>query len=59
MTWIAWAALTMILLEGVTLAVFPQQVKQLLHDVDPLVMQIAGALETLIAVGLLTALVIS
>ncbi len=46
----------MILIEGFSLALFPQQIKALLSEVDPRVLQMAGTVEALVAVGLLAAM---
>jgi uncharacterized protein YjeT (DUF2065 family) len=53
---IVCVALGVFLLEGFTLAVFPAQVQRLLTEADPRALQIAGLLESLLAVGLLAAL---
>jgi hypothetical protein len=46
--------LGLFLLEGFTLAVFPAQFQRLLAEADPRALQVAGLLETLLALGLLT-----
>jgi uncharacterized protein YjeT (DUF2065 family) len=48
-------ALSVFLVEGFALSVFPAQFKQLLLDADPRALQAAGLAETVIAVGLMAA----
>jgi len=49
-------ALTMFLLEGFTLSVFPAQLQALLAEADPRMLQLAGLFETVLAAGLLAVL---
>jgi uncharacterized protein YjeT (DUF2065 family) len=51
--WITLAALSLFLVEGFALAVFPHQFKQLLIEADPRALQLAGLVETLVAAGLI------
>jgi hypothetical protein len=48
--------MSLFLLEGLTLAFFPAQFKQFLMEADPRWLQIAGLVETLVAAGLLLAI---
>ncbi len=57
--WITVAALSLLLVEGFVLSVFPQQVKQLLEDAEPSLLQILGLTETVIATGLIVGLMLS
>jgi uncharacterized protein YjeT (DUF2065 family) len=50
-------ALCLFLLEGFTLAVFPVQFKEYLEQADPRTLQAAGFVETLLAVGLMAAMI--
>jgi uncharacterized protein YjeT (DUF2065 family) len=54
--WITLTAVSFILIEGFVLSIFPEQFKQLLSQADARSLQIAGALETLIAVSLFAGL---
>jgi len=54
--WVTATAVTIFLLEGFVLSVFPEQFKQLLAEADPRSLQIAGAAETIVAVCLLVGL---
>lgn len=51
--WVVAGALTLILAEGFALAVFPQQLKLVLQQLDVQAMRTAGLIETCIAVTLL------
>lgn len=51
--WVVAGALTLILAEGFALAVFPQQLKQVVQEIDVQSMQMAGLVETCLAVALL------
>jgi hypothetical protein len=51
--WITVIALTFFLAEGFTLSVFPRQFQQLLQDIDPRTLQIAGLIETVAAITLM------
>lgn len=54
--WITLTAVSFILIEGFVLSVFPEQFKQLMAQADSRSLQIAGVMETLIAVSLLAGL---
>ena len=51
--WLTVMALSLLLAEGFTLSVFPQQFKTLLVEADPRLLQAAGLAETVVAVVLL------
>ena len=51
--WLTLAALSMFLLEGFTLSVFPQQFQQLLATAEPRTLQVLGVVETMLAIGLI------
>ena len=51
--WLTVMALSLLLAEGFTLSVFPQQFKNLLVEADPRLLQAAGLAETVVAVVLL------
>jgi uncharacterized protein YjeT (DUF2065 family) len=57
--WITLAALAMILIEGFCLSLFPEQVRQLLAEADPRSLQLAGLVETIVAVGLAAAVLLN
>ena len=56
--WITILALTLFLAEGFTLTVFPRQFKAFLVEADPRALQMLGLIETVIAAGLITGIVI-
>ncbi len=59
MDFIRWACLivlSLFLLEGFVLSVFPEQFRQLVSEADPAALKVAGFVETLIAVTLMAAL---
>lgn len=56
--WITITAVLFILLEGFVLSVFPEQFKQLIGQADGRVLQIAGVMETLVAMILLAGLLL-
>lgn len=56
--WITILALTLFLAEGFALTVFPRQFKALLVEADPKALQLLGLIETVIAAGLITGIVI-
>jgi uncharacterized protein YjeT (DUF2065 family) len=56
--WIALAALSMILIEGFALSLFPEQIRQLLAESDPRALQFAGLAETIFGVGLVMVLLL-
>lgn len=56
--WATAIAVTIFLLEGFVLSVFPAQFKEMLAQADPRSLQIAGAAETLVAVCLLAGLLV-
>jgi Na+/H+ antiporter NhaA len=56
--WITLIALTLLLAEGFTLSMFPAQFQRLLLELDPKMLQAAGLCETLIASGLIAALLL-
>ena len=51
-------ALTLFLLEGFTLSVFPQQFKEFLIEADPRAMQAMGLVETVLAVSLIAGILV-
>jgi uncharacterized protein YjeT (DUF2065 family) len=53
--WVTFGVLTLFLLEGFVLSVFPQQFKQMLSEAEPRSLQAAGFLETILAIGLMAA----
>ncbi len=57
--WITLAALSLLLVEGFALSVFPHQVKRLLEDAEPSMLQILGLVETVIATGLIVGLMLN
>jgi hypothetical protein len=56
--WITVIALTFFLAEGFTLSVFPRQFQELMQEVDPRTLQIAGLVETVMAVGLMAGILL-
>jgi len=56
--WIMLLALTLFLAEGFTLSVFPAQMQQMLAEIDPRVLQMAGLVETIIAVALMAGILV-
>ena len=56
--WITVIALTFFLAEGFTLSVFPRQFQELMQEVDPRTLKIAGLVETVLAVCLLAAILL-
>jgi uncharacterized protein YjeT (DUF2065 family) len=53
--WVALGVLTLFLLEGFVLSVFPEQFKRMLSDADPGSLQLAGFFETILAIVLMAA----
>ena len=51
--WLTLAALSMFLLEGFALSVFPQQFQQLLATAEQRTLQVLGVVETMLAIGLI------
>jgi hypothetical protein len=56
--WIMLLALTLFLAEGFTLSVFPAQMQQMLAEIDPRVLQMAGLVETIVAVALMAGILV-
>jgi len=56
--WMTIMGLTLFLVEGFTLSVFPRQFKEFLAEVDPSVLQIAGLIETTVAAGLIVGILL-
>jgi hypothetical protein len=56
--WMTLMALTLFLMEGFTLSVFPVQFKEFLAQVDPRTMQAMGLVETVLAVGLIAGILV-
>lgn len=56
--WATLIALTLFFAEGFTLSVFPAQFKQFLIEADPRLLQAVGLAETILAVGLIAAILI-
>jgi len=52
-------ALTLFLVEGFTLSVFPNQFKEFLSEADPRAMQAMGLVETVVAVSLIAGILVS
>jgi hypothetical protein len=57
--WITLLALTLFLMEGFTLSVFPTQFKEFLMQTDPRAMQLMGLVETVVAVSLIAGILVS
>ncbi len=57
--WMTACALVLFVLEGFALAVFPRQFQELIVEADPRLLQAAGLLETMVAVGLLLGIMLS
>jgi uncharacterized protein YjeT (DUF2065 family) len=53
--WVSVGVLSLFLLEGFVLSVFPEQFKQMMSEAEPRTLQVAGFFETILAIGLLTA----
>lgn len=51
-------ALTFFLAEGFTLSVFPRQFQELMQEVDPRTLQVAGLIETVMAVSLMAGILL-
>ncbi|HEV3023376.1 MAG TPA: hypothetical protein VGX76_12950 [Pirellulales bacterium] len=56
--WMTLMGLTLFLVEGFTLSVFPRQFKEFLMEADPRVLQVAGLFETTVAAGLIAGIVL-
>jgi hypothetical protein len=56
--WMTVLGLTLFLVEGFTLSVFPRQFKELLIESDPRVLQVAGLFETTVAAALIAGIVL-
>ncbi len=56
--WVTLIALTLFLVEGFTLSVFPLQFKEFLVQADPRAMQAMGLVETVIAVSLIAGILV-
>ena len=56
--WLTVMALTLFLAEGFALTVFPRQFKTFLVEADPRTLQLLGLIETIVAAGLITGIVI-
>jgi uncharacterized protein YjeT (DUF2065 family) len=54
--WITIAAVCIFFIEGFVLSVFPEQLRQILIESDSRSLQLAGLAETIVAIGLLAAL---
>jgi hypothetical protein len=57
--WIACIALSLLLMEGFLLSVFPGQVQAALQEIEPRALQWAGLAETVLAAALLTGLLLN
>ncbi|MES1213514.1 MAG: hypothetical protein ABUL64_02925 [Singulisphaera sp.] len=57
--WVTLTALTLFLMEGFALSVFPTQFKEFLVQADPRAMQLMGLVETVIAVSLIAGILVS
>jgi uncharacterized protein YjeT (DUF2065 family) len=56
--WVTLIALTLFLVEGFTLSVFPTQFKEFLAQVDPRALQAMGLIETVAAVSLIAGILV-
>lgn len=56
--WLTVMALTLFLAEGFALTVFPRQFKEFLIEADPRTLQAVGLIETIIAGGLITGILV-
>jgi hypothetical protein len=56
--WITVIALTFFLAEGFTLSVFPRQFQELMQEVEPRTLQVAGLIETVVAVTLIAGILL-
>ena len=56
--WLTVVALTLFLAEGFALTVFPRQFREFLVEADPRALQLAGLIETVIAAGLITGIIV-
>jgi hypothetical protein len=56
--WMTVMGLTLFLVEGFTLSVFPRQFKEFLTEADPRILQIAGLFETMVAAALIAGIVL-
>lgn len=57
--WLMVVALTLFLVEGFTLSVFPVQFQELLKQLEPRTLQAIGLVETVLAVGLMSGILLS
>jgi uncharacterized protein YjeT (DUF2065 family) len=53
MTWITCCALTIIILEGMSFLLFPNQIKDMMHEADPQMLMAAGMIYSLSGATLL------
>ncbi|HEY1602300.1 MAG TPA: hypothetical protein VGG64_22050 [Pirellulales bacterium] len=56
--WVTLIALTLFLVEGFTLSVFPTQFKEFLAQADPRALQAMGLIETVAAVSLIAGILV-
>lgn len=56
--WCTLFALTVLLAEGFTLSLFPEQFKAMLSQADPRTLQALGLVETVLALGLMAGIVL-
>jgi uncharacterized protein YjeT (DUF2065 family) len=56
--WITLVALTLFLVEGFTLSVFPVQFQEMLKQMEPRTLQAIGLVETVLAVGLISGILL-
>ena len=56
--WLTVMALTLFLAEGFALTVFPRQFKAFLVEADPRALQLLGLIETVVAAGLITGIIV-
>jgi len=56
--WVTLIALTLFLMEGFTLSVFPAQFQEFLTQADPRTLQAMGLVETVLAVALIAGILV-
>ena len=57
--WITLVALTLFLVEGFTLSVFPVQFQEMLKQLEPRTLQSIGLVEIVLAVGLIAGILLN
>jgi uncharacterized protein YjeT (DUF2065 family) len=56
--YLALLLLTLLMVEGFVLSVFPRQFQQMVAEIDPRALQAGGLVETILALGLAAAVVL-